>query len=66
MALKKSVLPLATVWSDHFAVALLMWEHMHKTSYAPDNDTVCFKSMLQSKLIYSMYQNVKTYALEKC
>ena len=43
-----------------------MWEHMHKTSYAPDNDTVCFKSMLQSKLIYSMYQNVKTYALEKC
>ena len=54
LPLKKSGLPLATLWSEHFGVALLMWKHICRTGYAPDNDTVCFKSMLQSKLIYSM------------
>ena len=42
-----------------------MWNHVHKSIYIPDNDVVCFKSMLQSKLNYSTYQNVKTYALDK-
>ena len=30
--------PLATVWSGHFVVVLMMWKHVRTASYAP----VCY------------------------